>query len=201
VEEIRKRVAPDTKVLVNEIYDGDNSGVGPGNTVDRTTRSWNLAASWFGYAVGRMAEMGFEVVGQDQLAGGPAPDNVAPVSCLDWTTGDPNAKYFSIQLMAAALGTGEKKLFPSTNTSVIYALPFQREDDGRRRMIIASKVNRPVVLTMQGGWCDVGSARLVEAAAGVQEPGFQPVQERQVVGGTITLGAYALAAVVCSMGK
>ena len=60
----------------------------------------------FRYAVGNLAEVGFKVVGQDQLAGGPSPDNSASVSCLDWATGRPNAKYYSIQMLAAAFGVG-----------------------------------------------------------------------------------------------
>ena len=84
-----------------------------------------------------MAELGFKVVGQDQLAGGPGPDNEGTVSMLSWTTGQPNAKYFSVQMMAAAFGTGTKgvegvikTLYPSTNTTEVYVLPFTRVDDG-----------------------------------------------------------------------
>jgi hypothetical protein len=77
-------------LFCNEIYDGDGSPM--------ASASSNLAASWFGYAVGNMAELGFADVGQDQLAGGPSPDNEQVVSMLDWTTGQPNAKYFSVQV-------------------------------------------------------------------------------------------------------
>ena len=77
-------------LFCNEIYDGDGSPM--------ASASSNLAASWFGYAVGNMAELGFYDVGQDQLAGGPPPDNERTVSMLDWNTGQPNAKYFSVQV-------------------------------------------------------------------------------------------------------
>jgi hypothetical protein len=59
----------------------------------------NLAASWFGYALGNLAERGFMDVGQDQLAGGPSPDNEGAVSMLDWHTGQPTGqpkKYFFV---------------------------------------------------------------------------------------------------------
>ena len=37
------------------------------------------------------------------------PDNCPSVSCLDWATGDPNAKYFVIQLLAATVGNAAEK--------------------------------------------------------------------------------------------
>ena len=64
---------------------------------------WNLAASWFGYAVGSMAEIGFVDVGQGQLVGGPSPDSEEVVSMPDWHTGQPNAKYYSVQVHCAAV--------------------------------------------------------------------------------------------------
>jgi hypothetical protein len=88
LEKFRAKYAPETGFFCNEIYDGDGSGVN-GHTMLGDTQSWNLAASWFGVAVGHMAELGFLLVGQDQLAGGPSPDNsasgatsVAPCSML-----------------------------------------------------------------------------------------------------------------------
>ena len=165
----------------------------------------NLAASWFGYAVGNMAELGFMDVGQDQLVGGPSPDNESPVSMLDWHTGQPNAKYFSVQMLAAAFGTGtkgvvgvEKALYPSTNTSAIYVLPYTRVDDGgSRRLIICSKLNHDMQLTIVGGWCERGTALVLEAKDGAPSPGFDPPVDRQVVGGKIALGAWALATIDC----
>ena len=208
VERIRQRIAPKAGLLCNEIYDGDGSGVSRGKMIP--TASWNLAASWFGYAVGNLAEIGVKVVGQDQLAGGPSPDNSASVSCLDWATGRPNAKYYSIQMVAAAFGVGThgvdgvvKTLYKSTNTSAIYALPFTRyaangTADGVRRLLLSSKLSRPMVVTLKGGWCEAGTARVLEAGAGPDsEPGFDPPVDRAVTDGVLTLGAYALATVEC----
>lgn len=108
-------------------------------------------------------------------------------------------------MLAAAFGTGtrgvvgvEKALFPSTNTSAIYVLPYTRVDDGgARRLIICSKLNRPMNLTIAGGWCESGSARVLEAAAGTTSPGFDPPVDRTVNNGKIELGAWALATVTC----
>ena len=74
-------------------------------------------------------------------------------------------------MLAAAFGTGtkgvvgvEKALYPSTNTSAVYVLPFTRADDGgARRLIICSKLDREYMtrtahseaLTVRGTGYDV----------------------------------------------
>ena len=72
---------PETGFFCNEIYDGAAG--------EMSSSASNLGSSWFGYALGLMVELGFTVVGQDQLAGGPPLDNDPSVSMLDWKTGQP----------------------------------------------------------------------------------------------------------------
>ena len=108
--------------------------------------------------------------------------------------------------MARAFGTGtkgiaglRKELYPSTNTSSVYVLPFRREDDssGVRRMIVVSKLSRPMSLSLHGGWCESGPAQVLEAAFNSSAPGWDPPRERAVADGHIALGAFALATLVC----
>ena len=54
---------------------------------------WSAAAASFAYAFGVLSEQGFAWVGADQLIGGTWPDNEPSVSCMDWQTGEVNAKY------------------------------------------------------------------------------------------------------------
>ena len=63
------------------------------------------------YGFGRLALAGYKYVGADQLIGGPWPDNEPAVSSLDWSTGQPNAKYWAITMLSKALGAGEKSLY------------------------------------------------------------------------------------------
>jgi hypothetical protein len=44
------------------------------------------------------------------------PDNEPAVSCIDWKVGDFNAKYYAIQMLAAALGSGPKSFFAANVT-------------------------------------------------------------------------------------
>ena len=55
--------------------------------INRRTVGWNAAAACFAYGFGTLAERGYKYVAQDQLVGGPWPDNEPAVSCMDWQTG------------------------------------------------------------------------------------------------------------------
>merc|ERR1711972_126950 len=62
--------------------------------INRKTLGWNGAAAAFAYGYGKLALLGYKYVGADQLVGGPWPDNEPAVSCMDWKTGQVNAKYY-----------------------------------------------------------------------------------------------------------
>ena len=66
------------------------------------------------YAFGRFSELGLLIAGQDQLIGGPWPNNEPAVASLDWDTGEPNAKYWATRVLAEALGTAPRDLFSSS---------------------------------------------------------------------------------------
>ena len=60
--------------------------------INRKTVGWNAAAAVFAYGYGTLSERSYKYVGQDQLIGGTWPDNEPAVSCMDWHTGEVNAK-------------------------------------------------------------------------------------------------------------
>ena len=68
-----------------------------------------------GYAT--LAELGYKYVGADQLVGGTWPDNEPAVSCMDWQTGEVNAKYWVTNLLATTVGTKEEKTLMMSNVT------------------------------------------------------------------------------------
>jgi hypothetical protein len=82
--------------------------------INRKTLSWNAAAACFAYGFGMLGLQGYTYVGADQLIGGVWPDNEPGVSCLDWKTGQVNSKYYAIQMLANALGSGPKSFLNAT---------------------------------------------------------------------------------------
>ena len=108
LEEARKVLAPHSQLVMNEFIPFNNewcdtegtnatcdwgANTSIGAKMNRKTLGWNAAGASFAYAFGKLSEMGFAWVGADQLIGGPYPDNEPAVASLDWTTGEPNAKY------------------------------------------------------------------------------------------------------------
>ena len=89
-----------------------------GIRANRAGLGWNSAAAAFAYGYGRLALQGYKYLGADQLIGGPWPDNEPAVSCLDWTTGQENAKYWSIHMLAHAMGTDSKDFARATYSGV-----------------------------------------------------------------------------------
>ena len=137
-------------------------------------------------------EMGFGYVSSDQLIGGPWPDNFPSVTSLDWTTGDPNAKYYAVQMLASTLGAGPKQLYNTTvSSSSVYALGIELADD-ERILLVISKSDQSI------------QVRIAEASVGINmtvlegtglEPGFHPPVTRRFTTpqNDLNLGPYAVA--------
>ena len=109
--------------------------------MNKATWSCNAAAAAFAYAFGTLAEARYKFVAQDQLVGGTWPDNepsgestsptkqgslsqahcgpFVPVSCLDWQSGLPNAKYHVTRMLATTVGDASEKLIHAVNMSVV----------------------------------------------------------------------------------
>ena len=186
-----------------------------GAKMNRTTLGWNAAAASFAYGYGRLAERGFLYLGNDQLIGGCWPDNEPAVAALDWETGEPNAKYMVVRLLATELGAGQKHLYRTTSALPPHEAPSghaKHENGVSKRSLYAlgmlvdawqGRHARRVILLVSKLGVDqiarIGSARSAMAtvleAAG-PEPGFAPPVSRQVsADGLLRLGPYAVALV------
>ena len=158
------------------------------------------------YAYGRFSELGLLIAGQDQLIGGPYPNNEPAVASLDWDTGEPNAKYWATRVLAEALGTAPRDLFNSSvaggggGVAPLYSLAMQVPDAGggpaRRVLLLVSKTSDAVAVALADGGFPHGSAAIVLEGAGA-EPGFNPPVARapDAASGALSLGPYAVAVV------
>jgi hypothetical protein len=109
--------------------------------MNKRTWSWNAAAAVFAYGYATLAELQYKYVGQDQLIGGTWPDNEPDVSCLDWQTGQANAKYWVTHLLATTVGDAQIKSLVETTllpaktqpkpTSCSVSLTKQLSDKGQ----------------------------------------------------------------------
>ena len=162
--------------------------------MNRTTVSWNAAASLFAYAFGTLAERGYLFVGQDQLVGGTWPDNEPAVSMLDWNTGEANAKFWVTRLLAATVGSKAPKQLSPSNTSdptALYALAYTAGEAPEKTsgLLLVNKKRAPASAALAG--VTGGLASCVEVGAG-PEPGFAPtVVKRLSSGGVLAMGGFA----------
>ena len=233
---------PGTEFVINEFIpfisdfcDSDHCSMGgPGDDpnladgkgsirMNRKTWNWHAAGAYFAYAFGTLSERRFKYVGVDQLIGGPWPDNEASVSCLDWVSGQPNAKsaplptppalnhagdlaacrgrYWVVHLLAQTCGTSaEKVLFNHTVSGggadkSLYVMPYAI--NGSKGMLLVNKAAKPVEVLLEG--VGGGSATAVEVDPSSAEPAFEPQVRKPIVAGRLRLGPYAVA-VVTEMG-
>jgi hypothetical protein len=147
--------------------------------------------------------VGYKLVGLDQLVAGPFPDNFPSVAMLDWTTGQPNAKYYAVQMLAT-LGTGKKKLYrtelsgPSaTAGSRLYGLGL--ETGGERKLLLVSKTEQPQLVAVGGAGTTSTTVALVldgtvDGKTLSTEPGFLPPVARPLrADGALQLGPWGIA--------
>jgi hypothetical protein len=120
------------------------------------------------------------------------------VAMLDWTTGQPNAKYFAVQMLAS-LGTGTKRLHSTdltgTGAEASYALGMVV--GGVRKLLLVSKSeqsqlfhvgetsNSTVAMVLDGS---------VDGVSSSAEPGFLPPVMRPLrEDGLLQLGPWGFA--------
>ena len=119
-----------------------DSSLGQGIGINRATWPGNAAAAVFALGYATLAELGYAFVGADQLVGGVWPDNEPAASCLDWQTGEPNAKYYAIQALARTVGSSAPKTIFTATT-------------GQHSPPVGTIGNGTCGATNYGGDCDV----------------------------------------------
>ena len=219
LDKLRQDISPTTEMVLNEVVLGVSdwcatdpnkkesgcpnwaSSDSRGRLANRQTLSWNHDATVFAYNFARLAELGYLYVTSDQLVGGPWPDNFPSVSSLDWTTGEPNAKYYSVKLLAAAFGTRSRSLMETSvaGSDDVYARGFVMTDggggdgsgSGEKGVLLLNKGTDPVTFSSApfAGWGGV----VLEGVGG--EPGFTPPRAFDVDKDgkeDFTVGAYAI---------
>eukprot|EP01050_Picozoa_sp_SAG11_P000753 SAG11_NODE_26_length_23420_cov_40.459886_19_plen_365_part_00 len=125
---------------------------------------------------------------------------VASVSSLDWQTGEPNAKYWTVRLLAALFGKHTRQLVRtnistpdgSTSSAAATAHAMGFVQDGQRGILLLTKTARHLVFSVPfaSGW----EGTLLEGVG--EEPGFTPPRSIRFGAGQteISVGAYAVLA-------
>lgn len=103
IENIRKRLAPNTSTTVNEL------GVilRPPTAIKPIEEDyWNVASTLYAYLYLELTKLGIDAAGQSQLVG--YPTQFPDVSMMNWETGNPNARYWTLRLLHDHFGPGDQ---------------------------------------------------------------------------------------------
>jgi hypothetical protein len=105
VENIRKRLSPNTKSDLDElgvILPTDNT---PVDKVPPPTAYWNLAGSLYAYLFVELARLQIDVIGESQMVG--YPTQYPSVSMMDWLNNKPNARFQVLKLIKDNFHAGD----------------------------------------------------------------------------------------------
>ena len=108
VENIRKRLSPETKSDLDElgvILPTDNT---PADKIAPPPAYWNLAGALYGYLYIELARQQIDIIGESQLIG--YPTQFPSVSMMDWTRNQPNARFWVLKLLKDTFHPGDKLL-------------------------------------------------------------------------------------------
>ncbi|MDE3181640.1 MAG: glycosyl hydrolase family 39 [Acidobacteriota bacterium] len=184
IQAIRQRLSPETKTDIDEI-----GAILPDDNV--TPRGpipgfyWNLCSSMYAYLYGNFARLGVDIAGESQLVG--YPSQFPSVSMVNWRTGQPNARFWTLALLRRNLGPGDKLVDVHTSVPYVYAEGFITPG-GERKILLANERNRPFDIAITG------------AAGGMEEyvdqtTGEHPPASVKLAGGTLQLGGFGVAIV------
>lgn len=198
IESVRSRLSPSTKTMINEVgiilaEDELTAHGADMGEPDFPDDYWNLAGALYAHLVVELTRLGIDVVGESQLVG--YPGQFPSVSMVDWTTGEPNARFRVLELLRESLAAGdvliEDPIVRATGgraavLGVPDRLPFIHE--GERRVLLVNRSGDPVTTDLPGS--AGGSVRVVDT-----ETRGGTIATSDIDTETIELGSYAVACV------
>jgi hypothetical protein len=185
IEEIRKRLSPETRTTLDEIgtilptdwHPDDPYAASP--PIPATY--WNTSAAVFAYIYLETAKLGIDVVGESQLLG--LPSQFPSVTMLDWTTGAPNARFEVLRLLHDHLHPGATLVETRLIAKDADALGF--DDTAGRHILLINKRNRPVRVELPAEFVG-GNLSAIDQQNSTPTP-------RSTVGQEVILGPFSVA--------
>lgn len=181
IENIRKRLSPQTQTQINEIGNiikgrDDNSPI--------PKEYWNLAGAMYAYIFLELTKIGIDVAGESQLVG--YPSQFPDVSMMNWTNGKPNARYWVLKLIKDNLGAGDKLMGTNISTPDISAQGYITAK-GKKCLLLINKRNKEIPLDLPAG---AATVNYVDVSTG-----DNPVGEMKVSSNAISVKPYMVAVI------
>ena len=169
IENIRKRLSPNTITTINEI----------GTMTDRDTIPadyWNLSGAVYAHIFLELTKIGIDVAGESQLVG--YPSQFPDVSMISWSNGNPNSRYWVLKLILENFGKGDELV--STRLIGGSAIDYQAFKTKKgKRILLINKRNKDVSIVLPGDL--KGSAvRSVDISTRESEPRSEQLSENKL---------------------
>lgn len=178
IEDIRKRLAPQTFTTINEI--GTILGA---ETVPIPDDYWNLSGAMYAHMFLEMTKIGIDVAGESQLVG--YPSQYPDVSMINWKNGNPNSRYWVLKLLIENFGPGDQLVTTTDNGNAAIDYQAMITKYGKRILLI-NKTNKVVPVVLPAEARD-GTAHSVDTSTRENPP-----REVQLTDGTITLKPFSV---------
>lgn len=180
VEQIRKRLSPETRTTLDEI-----GSILPGDPEGKETIPdvyWNASGALYAYVYVAAMRMGIDVVGESQLVG--YPTQFPSVSMVDWKTGAPNARFHVLKLIHDHFAPGDRLVETRGATAGILAQAFVTPKG--RALLVVNKRNFKETVRLKEEWKDAQVSVVDSSAA---------PRTLELSGASIELAPFAVAVV------
>ncbi len=189
IQSMRQRLSPETETDTDELgcivpaYEGSQGQSGP-PAKPIPDSYWNLCGAMYAYLFAGLAREGVQVAGESQLVGYPLQS--PSVSMVNWTTGQPNARFWVLKLLHDHFRPGDKIVSTRCWSGAVFAQGFVTAA-GQHELLLVNKRNRPFKVELPGSG---GDEDYVD-----QTTAFNPPASSHVSDGKVMLRAYSVAVV------
>lgn len=140
IENIRKRLTPQTFTTINEI--GTILGA---ETLPIPDDYWNLSGAMYAHMFLELTRLGIDVAGESQLVG--YPSQFPDVSMINWINGNPNSRYWVLKLLIENFGPGDKLV--TTNYTGNSSIDYQAFVTKRgKRILLVNQRNKELQIVL-----------------------------------------------------
>lgn len=176
IEDIRKRLAPQTKTDLNELGTFVNDQMRNGK-IDPLY--WNLSAAVYAYFFIGFSGMGIDVIGESQLVG--FPSQFPDVSMINYKNNKPNARYWVLKLILGNIKKGSvliKTDIDGNDGAATAAQGFV--SDGKKKILIINKRNKQIHMKLPAGFAGA-DMKVLDATTGDDEAKSSTVENDSLV--------------------
>jgi hypothetical protein len=185
IENIRKRLSPNTITMINEI--GTMTHAPKDGIYNIPDNYWNLSGSLYAYIYLELTKIGIEVAGESQMVG--YPTQFPDVSMMNWKNGNPNARFWILKLLKDNFGPGDKLVNATYNNALgVYVQGFITKKGKKLLLINKKNIETPLQLPDEAKNAQISFVDITT--------GEKPPMKSQLTGNSITLRPYAVAVVL-----